>query len=102
MKGYISSILLIFVLIFCSCATVLNSKTTRIDITTTGAAKIIVNHDTIPTVNNRIEVRVPRQADSLKKKLLATGFQKQPLLMDLMPETKTWVLLKASGRWIKI
>ena len=81
MKGYcISSVLIIFVLTFCSCATVLNSKTRRIDITTTEAAKIIVNHDTIPTVNNRIVFRVPRQADSLKIKIVGNRISKTAII----------------------
>lgn len=81
MKGHcISSILLIFVLIFSSCATILNSKTKRIDITTTEAAKIIVNHDTIPMVNNRIVVRVPRQDDSLKIKIIGNRISKSAFI----------------------
>jgi len=60
-----STLLVIVVLVLSSCATVLNSPTKTIYITTTTPAKVIVNNDTLTTFQDKIPVEVQRQAADL-------------------------------------
>lgn len=53
-----------------SCATLMNSRTERIDIHTTQPARVVLAQDTFPQVKNRTKLWVPRSRQPLKVQLL--------------------------------
>jgi len=75
-KQCVNIILVTFVLTISSCATVFNSKTKKIDITTTKPAKIILNKDTLSIVKNRATIHVPRQKEPLKIEIINDSISK--------------------------
>jgi hypothetical protein len=75
-KKHLNLILPSLILIISSCATVFNSKTKKINITTSQPTKIILNQDTILTKKNNATIEVSRQKDPIKIKLINDSISK--------------------------
>ena len=75
-----TALLVIVVLVLSSCATVLNSPTKTIFITTTTPAKVVVNKDTLTTFQDKIPVEVQRQAADLSINVFNDSINKTVIL----------------------
>ena len=55
----------LILLTFMSCATLLNGDITRLEIVTTSPATLVLNNDTLKSLNNRTPIKVIREAEPL-------------------------------------
>ena len=69
-------IFIIILLLFGSCATILNRPATAIYVTTTTPAKIVVNHDTIVTHIDKTPIATLRQSKNLNIKVFNDSINK--------------------------
>jgi hypothetical protein len=71
---------LLTLLLFSSCATILNSATERIDIITTEPARVVALRDTFQQVNLRAKLEVPRSMQPLQVEVITGNTSKTYLI----------------------
>lgn len=78
-----------------SCATVLNSRTKRIDILTISPARIVLIKDTLVNYHNRTEIQVPRDIEPLKLIVFNDSISKE-IIIDSRNSFAYWFNIYAN------